>query len=131
MVGHRHRDPVAGRRERRVVQPPGGHELRAGCGRTLLQLGQQVLVAGGGAAPGHEDLLTELEERAAAAGTQFVATGWLDDAALAAACHRVAVPVAYHRHVSASGSVNSWLAAGRRPVVVLSLIHISEPTRRS
>ena len=38
----------------------------------------------GGAAPGHEDLLTELEERAAAAGTQFVATGWLDDAALAA-----------------------------------------------
>ena len=74
----------------------------------------------GGAAPVHEDLLTELEERAAAAGTQFVATGWLDDAALAAACHRVAVPVAYHRHVSASGSVNSWLAAGRRPVVVRS-----------
>ena len=30
---------------------------------------------------------------------------------------RVGVPVAAHRNVSASGSMNSWIAAGRRPLV--------------
>ncbi|WP_374928375.1 WcbI family polysaccharide biosynthesis putative acetyltransferase [Kytococcus sedentarius] len=74
----------------------------------------------GGAAPGHEDLLEQLAERAAARGTRFVATGWLSQEELDTACRHVEVPVAYHRHVSASGSVNSWLAAGRRPLVVRS-----------
>lgn len=68
-------------------------------------------------APGHEDLVDALEQRAAAAGTRFVTTGWLTEDELAAACRAVDVPVAHHRHLSASGSVNSWLAAGRRPLV--------------
>lgn len=83
----------------------------------------------GGAAPGHEDLLAELAERAAPAGTAFRATGWLSDADLAAACRAVTVPVAYHRHVSASGSVNSWLAAGRRPVVARNRYIDEQATR--
>ncbi|SNC65405.1 Glycosyltransferase involved in cell wall bisynthesis [Kytococcus aerolatus] len=74
----------------------------------------------GGAAPGHEDLLEQLAERAAAVGTRFHATGWLEDDELLAASRAVDVPVAFHRHVSASGSVNSWIAAGRRPVVATS-----------
>jgi histidinol-phosphate/aromatic aminotransferase/cobyric acid decarboxylase-like protein len=28
----------------------------------------------------------------------------------------ITVPIAPHRHVSASGSLNSWLTAGRRPL---------------
>ncbi|WP_141494833.1 WcbI family polysaccharide biosynthesis putative acetyltransferase [Kytococcus schroeteri] len=68
-------------------------------------------------APGHEELVDALEQRAATAGTRFVTTGWLTEDELAAACRAVDVPVAHHRHVSASGSVNSWLAAGRRPLV--------------
>lgn len=74
----------------------------------------------GGAAPGHEDMVEELEALARAEGIRFVATGWLSDEDLLAACRQVAVPVAYHRHVSASGSVNSWLTAGRRPLVATS-----------
>lgn len=27
------------------------------------------------------------------------------------------VPVAYHRHMSASGSINSWIAVRRKPLV--------------
>ena len=29
----------------------------------------------------------------------------------------MAVPLAAHRHISASGSIGSWVAAGRRPLV--------------
>ncbi len=45
-------------------------------------------------------------------------TGWLDDADMAARAARVAVPVIAHRHVSASGSLASWVGWGRRPVAV-------------
>ena len=53
------------------------------------------------------------------------------------------MPVCPHRHFSASGSLMTWLGAGRKVLVTdsdyareidawlpgLSLIHISEPTR--
>ena len=45
-------------------------------------------------------------------------TGWLDDDDMAARVARVAVPVIAHRHVSASGSLTSWIGWGRRPVAV-------------
>ncbi len=45
-------------------------------------------------------------------------TGWLDDDEMAARVARVAVPVIAHRHVSASGSLTSWIGWGRRPVAV-------------
>ncbi|OLT21893.1 hypothetical protein BJF81_14320 [Ornithinimicrobium sp. CNJ-824] len=74
----------------------------------------------GGVSAGHDDLVDQLAGRAAAAGTRWSVTGWVDDADLPAALAAAGIPVAAHRHLSASGSINSWLAAGRRPVVVAS-----------
>ncbi len=72
-------------------------------------LGVTVL---GAASPGHEG------ELAALAGKHPVTvTGWLEDAELVARLRRAAVPVAAHRHLSASGSIVAWVAAGRRPLV--------------
>ncbi|WP_462418706.1 WcbI family polysaccharide biosynthesis putative acetyltransferase [Kytococcus sp. Marseille-QA3725] len=99
---------AAAARDPRLAGGPGADRRPTG----VLNLGRP--------APGHEDLVEQLEERARAAGTVFRATGWLDDAELTAACREVTVPVAYHRHVSASGSVNTWLASGRRPLVAAS-----------
>ncbi|MGC5585181.1 glycosyltransferase [Ornithinimicrobium sp. W1679] len=74
----------------------------------------------GGVSAGHDDLVEQLTGRAAAAGTRWSATGWVEDADLPVALAGAGIPVAAHRHLSASGSINSWLAAGRRPIVVTS-----------
>lgn len=74
----------------------------------------------GRASPGHEDLVEQLTERARQRGVSWSSTGWLSDAELARWTRTVAVPVAAHRHLSASGSINTWLAAGRRPLVTPS-----------
>lgn len=76
----------------------------------------------GRASEGHEDLLEQLQERATAAGVTWSTSGWVDDAELPRLLTTSAatVPVAAHRHVSASGSVATWLAAGRRPLVLTS-----------
>ncbi|WP_284230017.1 glycosyltransferase family protein [Mycobacterium antarcticum] len=71
----------------------------------------------GECSPGHEDLAGQLAAAAAHAGLAFAMTGYLPDRQLSATLHRVAVPVAAHRHVSASGSMNTWIAAHRRPLV--------------
>ncbi|MBC7724715.1 MAG: hypothetical protein H7146_08205 [Burkholderiaceae bacterium] len=47
-------------------------------------------------------------------------TGFLADAELERRARLAAVPVAAHRHVSASGSIGSWISAGRRPLVAAS-----------
>ena len=44
-------------------------------------------------------------------------TGRIDDDDLARVLGEVTVPVALFRNVSASGSLNTWAAAGRRPLV--------------
>lgn len=71
-----------------------------------------------GAVPDHGDAylrrLTDLGERL---GVDLTITGWIDDEAVATQLAGVDVPVAAHVNVSASGSINSWLAAGRRPLV--------------
>lgn len=72
----------------------------------------------GTAAAGHEDLVPALQDRARDRGVALTVTGWLDDAAMAAAIEAVDVPIAPHQHISASGSINTWLAAGRRPIVL-------------
>lgn len=77
-----------------------------------------TLVALGGVAAGHEGLDDELARGCAALGVGFRCTGYLDDMSLLHEAARVAVPVCPHRHVSASGSMGSWLSAGRRPIVV-------------
>lgn len=71
------------------------------------------LVALGRPAPGHGDLPARLRERAG--GRPVHVTGFVDD--LAPHLRAAGVPLAPHRAVSASGSVGTWLSAGRRPLV--------------
>lgn len=71
----------------------------------------------GSASTGHEHLVTDLRADAHRLGRRFEITGFVPDDALTALLTAVAVPVAFHRHMSASGSINSWIAAGRRPLV--------------
>ncbi|MCP9273634.1 glycosyltransferase [Mycolicibacterium arenosum] len=66
---------------------------------------------------GHEDLIEHLAATARAQGRRFEVTGHVTDGAVNPLLHGVSVPVVHHRHVSASGSLNSWLTAGRRPLV--------------
>lgn len=75
-----------------------------------------ALVALGEASAGHDDLVAQLTTHAAAAGRPFTVTGHLPDDEVDDALRRVTVAVAPHRHVSASGSLNSWITAGRRPL---------------
>ncbi|MDO9354971.1 MAG: glycosyltransferase [Solirubrobacteraceae bacterium] len=76
-----------------------------------------TLVAIGAVASGHAGLDRTLAALAADLGVGFRTTGYLDDRAMLEAAARVRVPVCAHLHISASGTVGSWLAAGRRPVV--------------
>ena len=79
---------------------------------------------------GHEDLIEALPDRrlrflgAVSHGHEKWAenldaeiTGWLSDAQLAHEMGRIAVPVCPHRHFSASGSLMTWLGAGRTVLV--------------
>ncbi len=80
--------------------------------------GPQRLLSLGGISPGHEGEMADLIAEAAAGGVEVEATGYLDDDDLLARCRVVSVPVVAHRHFSASGSLGSWISAGRRPLVV-------------
>ncbi|WP_052327900.1 glycosyltransferase [Serinicoccus marinus] len=74
----------------------------------------------GRASRGHEDLPDLLADRARRAGVSWSTTGWVADEALPGLLAAATVPVAGHQHVSASGSIATWLAAGRRPLVLRS-----------
>ncbi|MGS0684420.1 hypothetical protein ACVBEQ_04535 [Nakamurella sp. GG22] len=76
-----------------------------------------VVVAVGRAAARHAELLDELTCFAGRRGILFRCTGYVPDSDLQDMLREVTVPVAPHTHISASGSINSWLAAGRRPLV--------------
>ncbi len=93
--------------------PGKGHDeaLAAAAGAGIPRL--TVL---GRASEGHAADLAGFVQRAADLGVAVEVTGWLDDAEMAARVARVAVPVIAHRHVSASGSLASWIGWGRRPL---------------
>ena len=74
-------------------------------------------VALGRPSPGHQHIADELEVMAADMGRTCEITGFLSDDELRRRAAEITVPVAYHRHMSASGSINSWISAGRRPLV--------------
>ncbi len=76
-----------------------------------------ALLAVGTVADGHDDMLADLQAQAARADVAFEATGFVPDSDLGALLRSVAVPVAFHRHISASSSINTWIGAGRRPLV--------------
>lgn len=99
------------------VYPGKGHrELIAAAAGLGPGRGPHVLALGT-PAPGHEDLAAALAAEARAGGVELTVTGYLDEPTKAALLERVTVPVCGHRNVSASGSTNEWLAAGRRPLV--------------
>jgi glycosyltransferase involved in cell wall biosynthesis len=74
----------------------------------------------GRASDGHERDVTSLAELAESLGVPFAVTGYLSDADLLQRARSTGVPVIAHEHVSASGSLATWIGAGRRPVVVRS-----------
>jgi len=82
------------------------------------EAGMSRLTVLGRASDGHAADLDAFVRRSGARGITVEVTGWLDDADMAARVRRVAVPVIAHRHVSASGSLASWIGWGRRPLAV-------------
>jgi len=94
-----------GKGHREVLAELAGMEA----GLTVVAIGQP--------SARHEDLLTELEMVAGCSGMAFRCTGYVPDAQVPAHLRGITVAVAPHTQVSASGSINSWLEAGRRPLV--------------
>ncbi|MBT9254966.1 hypothetical protein KMZ32_07680 [Phycicoccus sp. MAQZ13P-2] len=100
------------------VYPDKGHEEAIELAAALRSTGRALGVAAlGGVVAGHDELADDLARLADRLGVAWHVTGYLDDDALVRAMHETTVPVAAHRHPSASGSVNSWVAAGRRPLL--------------
>lgn len=100
------------------VYPDKGHEEAIELAAALRSTGRALGVAAlGGVVAGHDELEADLARLADRLGVAWHVTGYLDDDALVRAMHETTVPVAAHRHPSASGSVNSWVAAGRRPIL--------------
>jgi glycosyltransferase involved in cell wall biosynthesis len=100
------------------VYPGKGHRQVVRAVAALRRAGTpaRVLVAGGAAA-GHADEVDDVRRMAEAREVPLEVTGHLSDEVVGTVLRGVAVPVVAHRNVSASGSLNSWLAAGRRPLV--------------
>lgn len=97
------------------VYPGKGHEEVLEAMRSLDTAVDLLSI--GSASPGHEAMIDELACAAVRVGRSFDSTGFVPDADLDELLRSIAIPVAFHRHVSASGSINSWIAAGRRPLV--------------
>ena len=119
-------DPVAptgGPAPRREVgllgffYPGKGHAEAVRAVAGLAMSAHPAVVNLGAVSPGHEAELEQLADEARRLGVAFTATGWLDEAQLRERARAVAVPLAAHQHVSASGSIGSWISAGRRPLV--------------
>lgn len=95
--------------------PGKGHDEAAAAAAAA---GIAKLTVLGRASDGHAADLEEFVRRAGALGVAVEVTGWLDDDEIARRGRAVSVPVIAHRHVSASGSLASWIGWGRRPVAV-------------
>jgi len=76
-----------------------------------------TLTAVGRAGDGHHGLIADLTSTATRAGCRFEVTGFVPDEDLPAQLRAAGVPLVPSTVVSASGSLNSWLEAGRRPLV--------------
>jgi glycosyltransferase involved in cell wall biosynthesis len=75
------------------------------------------LVAWGRPSSGHDDLVDALQEQAGALGRSAHVSGWVASEDLPGLLRSAVLPVAPHAHLSASGSISAWVAAGRRPLV--------------
>jgi glycosyltransferase involved in cell wall biosynthesis len=92
----------------------GHHDVLQAVGR--LGPGVEV-IALGGPAPGHHDLVQDLQRAARRTGTGLSITGWVPERDLEGWLGRIEVPVVANVDPSASGSLATWIAAGRRPIV--------------
>lgn len=95
--------------------PGKGHDEAA---QAAAAAGIATLTVLGRASDGHAADLDAFVRRADALGITVEVTGWLSDDEIARRAREVAVPVIAHRHISASGSLASWVGWGRRPVAV-------------
>lgn len=95
--------------------PGKGHDEAA---QAAAAAGITRMTVLGRASDGHAADLEAFVRRAGALGVGVEVTGWLDDEEIARRGQAVSVPVFAHRHVSASGSLASWIGWGRRPVAV-------------
>ena len=102
------------------IYPGKGHAEAINAVAALAGPGSERLSvqALGAPAPGHEGDLDALAALAHGRGVGFGASGWLDETELARRARTAAVPLAAHTHLSASASINTWIALGRRPLVV-------------
>lgn len=75
------------------------------------------LTAWGRPSDGHEDLVGALTGQARALGRPCTVTGFVPDRELPELLRSAVLPLAPHAHLSASGSINAWIGAGRRPLV--------------
>lgn len=101
------------------VYPGKGLEQVIEAAAAVRRLGHDVRVTNyGGVSAGHEDLAAGLAALASELRVPFRVTGFLSRGGLVGLLRATDVPVAAHRHVSASGSIATWVAVGRRPVVV-------------
>ncbi|MGX6396720.1 glycosyltransferase [Rothia kristinae] len=103
------------------VYPGKGHEeaidaAAALVGSPAVPAGPPVVLAVGRTAAGHEEMAETLRERAERRGVIFRITGYVPEPELPAVLGAVDAPLCLHRYLSASGSVNSWIGLGRRPV---------------
>lgn len=96
------------------LYPGKGHDQAIS---VAAHAGLRGVLALGAVSPGHEAEATALADRARGLGLTWEVTGFLPDEELLRRARKVAVPLAWHAHVSASASIGSWLEAGRRPLV--------------
>lgn len=100
------------------VYPGKGHRQVVRAVAALRRAGTMASVRVlGDAAPGHADEVRALVRTSRERGVPVEVTGRVAEDDLVRALRDVSVGVTAHRNVSASGSLNSWLAAGRRPLV--------------
>lgn len=117
-------DPVHG-----VRPAPSGAEVGVlgflypdrGYDKVLAELPEDCgLVAIGRPSQGHDELPAVYAAEAERLGRRWHCTGYLEPTELRARLLGVAVPIAPNQRVSASASINAWLAHGRRPLVARS-----------
>lgn len=100
------------------VYPGKGHRQVVRAAAALRRSGVLARVRVlGGAAPGHDDEVDVLVRSSRERGVPVEVSGRVPESDVQRVLRQVAAPVVAHRNVSASGSMNSWIAAGRRPLV--------------
>ena len=72
----------------------------------------------GGPSEGHETAVDDVVAYGAQRGVDVSITGYLSDEEMDREIAHADIPVAAYRHISASGSIGRWVAAGRRPIVL-------------